>query len=249
MFLRSNARRGGLEYRGQPYQGVYCGLFEDGEVARACADISGRTITGLAGPVTQVPVVRAALGREEAPTKVEGADWMYGLDLADLAVPDALVRGEVTCRPQIPEERATLCEWPDGLRHRAARGDRHAGRAASFGRVPRSADRGIQCLEVLLDPRGQLVSLCAFNATLPDMVLIGKFVDLHMLMMASGRERRQEEYGEVLSAAGFDVKRVRKLRSSSSVVVTRCPGITVSKSSCITRSSVRGHSFALPPPE
>lgn len=194
MFLRSNARRGGLEYGGQPYQGVYCAALENGEVrgvgahywngmlllqaprragdlARACVAASGRTVTGMAGPIAQVPVARAALGLDEAPTKTDGGDWMYGLDLADLTVPAALVRGDVTCRPPRQEERETLCEWriaydiellgatdtPEARRFSAEFLDRQIAESNAW---------------VLLD-RGQLVSLSGFNATLPDMVQLG----------------------------------------------------------------------------
>jgi GNAT superfamily N-acetyltransferase len=194
MFLRSNARRGGLEYAGETYQGVYCGLFAGGELrgvaahywngmlllqaprrggdlARACVEVSGRTVTGLAGPAAQVPVARAALGLEDAATKVDGSDWMYGLDLADLVVPGALARGDVTCRPPRPEERETLCEWrmaydiellgaadtPEARRYSAEFLDRQIAESNAW---------------VLLD-RGRLVSLSAFNATLPDMVQLG----------------------------------------------------------------------------
>jgi GNAT superfamily N-acetyltransferase len=118
-----------------------------------------------------VPIARAALGREDAPAKVDGADWMYGLDLADLVVPGALARGDVTCRPPTPEERATLCEWriaydiellgatdtPEARRYSAEFLDRQIAESSAW---------------VLLD-RGQLVSLSGFNATLPDMVQLG----------------------------------------------------------------------------
>jgi GNAT superfamily N-acetyltransferase len=194
MFLRSNARRGGLTYEGGPYQGVYCGRWEDGELcgvvahywngmlvvqaprragelAAACAAASGRAVTGLAGPAAQVPVARAALGLEDAPTKVDGVDWMYGLDLPELVVPPALARGHVTCRPPKPEEREILCDWrmgydiellgaidtPEARRYSADFLDRQIAESNAW---------------VLLD-RGQLVSLSAFNATLPDMVQLG----------------------------------------------------------------------------
>jgi GNAT superfamily N-acetyltransferase len=173
---------------------VYCGLFEDGEMggvaahywtglvvvqaprragelACACVDASGRTIGGLAGPAAQVPIARAALGLDLAATKVDGVDWMYGLDLADLVVPGALTRGDVICRAPQPGERERLCEWrmaydiellgaadtPDARRHSAAFLDRQMAESNAW---------------VLLD-RGQLVSLSAFNATLPDMVQLG----------------------------------------------------------------------------
>ena len=194
MFLRSNARRGGLEYGGLPFEGVYCGALDEGELravaahywngmlvmqaprhagdlAVACVDASGRTVTGLAGPMAQVPVARAALGLEEAPTKTDGGDWMYGLDLTDLIVPAPLTRGDVTCRPPRPEERERLCEWriaydiellgatdtPEARGYSAAFLDRQIAESNAW---------------VLLD-RGQLVSLSGFNATLPDMVQLG----------------------------------------------------------------------------
>ena len=194
MFLRSNARRGGLEYGGQPYQGVYCGALDDGEVravvahywngmlvvqaprragdlAAACVAASGRTVTGLAGPTAQVAVARAALGLEEAPVKTDGSDWMYGLDLAELSVPAALARGDVICRRPHPEERETLCEW------RIAYDIELLGAADTPEARRHSAeflDRQIAESNawVLID-RGQLVSLSGFNATLPDMVQLG----------------------------------------------------------------------------
>jgi GNAT superfamily N-acetyltransferase len=142
-----------------------------GDLARACAAASARTVTGLAGPVSQVAVARAALELEEAPTKVDGAEWMYALDLADLVVPVALARGDLTCRAPLPEERDTLCEWrmaydiellgatdtPEARRFSAAFLDRQIAESTAW---------------VLLD-RGQLVSLAGFNATLPDIVQLG----------------------------------------------------------------------------
>ncbi len=194
MFLRSNARRGGLEFREGTYQGVYYGALEAGRVrgvvahywtgklvmqaprgagdlARACADASGRPVTGLMGPIAQVAVARAALGLEDAPTQIDGGEWMFGLDLADLVVPAALERGEVLCRPPMPAERDTLCEWrlaydiellgaadtPQTRRYSSEFLDRQIAESNAW---------------VAID-RGQLVSLSGFNATLPDMVQLG----------------------------------------------------------------------------
>jgi GNAT superfamily N-acetyltransferase len=194
MFLRSNARHGGLAYAGRTYQGVYCGAFDDGrlsgviahywngklvmqaprragDLACACAGASGRPVSGLAGPIAQVFVARAALGLEGAPTLIEDSEWMYGLELAGLVVPAPLARGEVACRPPRPEERELLCAWrlaydiellgaadtPETRRYSAEFLDRQIAESNAW---------------VLVD-RGAPVSLSGFNATIPGMVQLG----------------------------------------------------------------------------
>src|SRR5262249_5118353 len=85
MFLRANARRAGLDYRGEPFQAVYAAAIRDERmvgvaahcwngmllmqapeaaavVATACVDWSGRGVTGFAGPLEHVHEARAALG-------------------------------------------------------------------------------------------------------------------------------------------------------------------------------------------
>jgi GNAT superfamily N-acetyltransferase len=195
MFLRSNLRRGGLDYRGQPYEGVYCGAFEDGrvrgvvahywtgmmitqatrrvgELARACAEASGRAVRGFMGPIGQVPVARAALGLEDAETRTDGGEWLYALDLGDLVVPPALSNGEIACRPPLPAERDVLLEWrmqydmellgatdtPEARRHSAQFLDRQIAEGQAW---------------VAVDRQGTLLSLSGFNAALPDMVQLG----------------------------------------------------------------------------
>jgi hypothetical protein len=46
----------------------------------------------------------------------------------------------------------------------------------------------------------------------------GKWLDLHMLVMASGRERTAEQYRVLLQAGGFDLKRVIPTPAGSSIV-------------------------------
>jgi GNAT superfamily N-acetyltransferase len=124
------------------------------------------------GPVTQVPVARAALGLEDADTKTDGGEWLYGLDLAHLVVPAALASGDLDCRPPRPEERETLLAWRmqyDIELLGAADTPETRQYSAQF------LDRQIaeQQAWVALDRRGTLVSLSGFNAALPDMVQLG----------------------------------------------------------------------------
>lgn len=47
---------------------------------------------------------------------------------------------------------------------------------------------------------------------------LGKWLDLHMLVLLTGRERTEAEYRELLGAAGFDLARVVPTRSGASVI-------------------------------
>jgi hypothetical protein len=80
-----------------------------------------------------------------------------------------------------------------------------------------------RCVEILSRCRQVMRNsgkLLVVELVLPpgDEPFIGKWVDLHMLVMASGRERTEEEYGKVLLAAGFQLERVRSLPNGQSIV-------------------------------
>lgn len=194
MFLRSNARRGGLVYEGKPLQAVYAAAVRAGRVfgvvghcwngmmlvqaperaadlARACVGWSGRGVTGLAGPPAEVRATRTALGLDDTAAAVEGDEWLYGLQLTDLVVPAALASGEVVGRPAGPEERDTLFAW------RLAYDIETLGaRDTPEQRVRTSSFLDAQIADgnawVAVD-RDEIVSLSAFNASLPDIVQLG----------------------------------------------------------------------------
>src|ERR1700730_10343807 len=111
MFLRANARQGGLDDRGQTRQASYAAASGPSgvlgvaahcsngtlllqapervpEVARAVLAASGRPLKGISGPVDQVRTARDALEVRKA--AVDDADLLYSLDLAGLRVPPAL---------------------------------------------------------------------------------------------------------------------------------------------------------------
>jgi O-methyltransferase domain/Dimerisation domain len=81
-----------------------------------------------------------------------------------------------------------------------------------------------RCVEILRRCRQAMPDngkLLVVELVLPpggDEPFIGKWMDLHMLVMASGRERTEEEYGKVFLAAGFDLKSVHPLPNGQSIV-------------------------------
>lgn len=199
MFLRSNARRAGLVYEGAPFQAVYLGTFEDGAltgvaahawnglilfqapdgpeavatVARACAERSGRDVTGFAGPLAQVKAGRAALGLADAPAAVDGCEWLYAMDLDGIIVPEALRNGTIVCRPPRDDERELLCDWRFAYDiETLGSPDSEETRQQSTAFLDRQlADRDVW---VATDAAADVpLSLSSFNATLPDIVQLG----------------------------------------------------------------------------
>src|SRR5215471_7172641 len=134
MFLRSNAYRTGLVYRGAALQAVYVAAEENGRIAglaahawngmllvqapefledvvRTCVESSGRPVTGITGPLDQVRRARVALGMENATAVMDSDETLYSLKLSDLLIPPPLLNGELVCRPPRPEEFDTLYAW------------------------------------------------------------------------------------------------------------------------------------------
>ena len=194
MFLRSNARRSGLDYRQEPLHATYVAAFRNDkligvaahswsgmllvqapeateDVVRACADQSGRLVSGFAGPLDQVRLARRALGLENAETRMDGDEGLYALDLAGIVVPEALSSSSIECRAPRAEERETLCQW------RIAYDVETLGAADSAEtreRATKALDSQIANKDAWVAvERGQVVSLSAFNATLPDIVQLG----------------------------------------------------------------------------
>jgi GNAT superfamily N-acetyltransferase len=141
------------------------------ELARAAVDWSGRSVTGLSGPLEQVRQARSELDLDSADVALDGAEWLYALDLSQLVVPEPLCNGTVMCRPPRPEERDALCAW------RLAYDIELLGATDSPGTRQRSAEfldaqiaEGNAWVAVV---ENTPVSLAAFNATLPDIVQLG----------------------------------------------------------------------------
>jgi GNAT superfamily N-acetyltransferase len=194
MFLRSNARRAGLDFNGQHAQAQYMAAFRDEAVvavvahawtgmllvqapeqvealARACVAASARVVSGFSGPLEQVCRARAALGLAEAPAQVDFEDRLYALELSELVVPPALASAAVQCRAPRPEERELLVSWRVAYNvERLGAVDSPAQRTQAATFLDRQIADGNAW--VLVD-NGELVSLSAFNASLPDIVQLG----------------------------------------------------------------------------
>jgi GNAT superfamily N-acetyltransferase len=194
MFLRANARKGGLEYEGKPEQATYFGALEgdeivgvvahcwngmllvqapDGveELARACVQATGRKLTGFSGPLDQVRRARVSLDHEDAPSLADDAEGLYALQLGDLVIPSALSSGSLPCRAPVASEHDLLREWrfaydQDALGAEASENTRE--RAVGF--LEMQLARGDVSVAVA---DGRPVSLAAFNATLPEIVQLG----------------------------------------------------------------------------
>lgn len=234
MFLRANARRAGLAYRGEPFQATYAAAFRGttitgvaahcwngmvllqapertADLAKTCVALSERKVTGFSGPLEQVVRARSALGLANAPAALEGNEGLYALDLSEIVVPDAFTSGAVVCRAPLPEERETLCAWRlaydiETLGAVDSAETRH--RAAEFLDAQVAEGNAWVAVEA-----GALVSLSACNATLPDIVQLGGIY--------TPPELRGRGYARVAVAASLVAARERG--ASRAVLFTKNP--------------------------
>ena len=194
MFLRANARRAGLEDRGEALHGSYVAAFDEmaivavaahywngmivlqapvlaGDLARAAVAHSGRHLRGLAGPWAQVETARAALGATHHRAAKASREGLHALALARLIVPTPLATGRCTCRHARPEDVELLTEW------RTA----YAREALGASDSPTLREESREDIDLLrrergafvLDVDGRPVAFAAYNAQLPEIVQIG----------------------------------------------------------------------------
>jgi GNAT superfamily N-acetyltransferase len=144
---------------------------ENASLSQTCVERSGRKVSGFAGPADQVRIARTALGLADAPARMEASERLYALDLDKLVIPGRLQSGEVTCRPPRPEDRETLNHWRFSYDVETLGADESdETRKRSAEALDRQITGGNAWVAV---HSGKLVSLSAFNATLPDIVQLG----------------------------------------------------------------------------
>jgi predicted GNAT family acetyltransferase len=194
MFLRSNARRAGLDYHGQRFEAEYVAAFRDDAivavaahgwngmllvqapeqvtaVVRACVAHSGRRVTGFSGPDAHVQRARAALALSAAETRIDFEEGLYALELSQLAVPAALCGTSVCARAARAEERARLVAWRVAYQIEVLNDPASAEseRQAESFIDEQFADGSAWLAEVA----GVPVAFSGFNARLPDIVQLG----------------------------------------------------------------------------
>lgn len=195
MFLRSNALAVGFVDRDAPYHGTYVGAFDAArmvgvaaqywngmvmvqaepplldELVREVVRRSGRPVSGFSGAFEPCVRARTALGLDERPMARCEREDLFALALGDLVVPDALERGEVTCRRATRADVEALVPW------RVDYCVETMGREGSTRLVadaPASVERTIRAgVAFVLEHEGRLVANSNFNARVPGVVQIG----------------------------------------------------------------------------
>jgi RimJ/RimL family protein N-acetyltransferase len=194
MFLRSNARAGGLVDRGEEYQATYVGAFDGGRLVAVAAQCwnglvlvqapvhldrvvgaavkhGGRPIQGISGDARQVIAAREALGLQDAPERVVEHDVLFALDLRLLSVPPALAERRVRCRRATTDDLVLLGEWRAAYRLELLNAADGPGfRDESRSQVAALLDHGVGWV---LTDGDTPVAYSAFNAWLPDVVQVG----------------------------------------------------------------------------
>jgi uncharacterized protein len=194
LFLLRNLAVTALGDGDSRYHGTWAGAFEDGALVAVAqhsrfgsvlvqAPVHAALVThdavrastwdvaGFIGPWHQALVARAALGWAEAPMRLESHEGLYALALDALKVPDALARGEWTCRPARRDEIDRLVDWRVAYNVESSRQtDGPELRAWSREEIERGLDEDAGWV---LEVDGTPVAYQQFNAMLPGIVQVG----------------------------------------------------------------------------
>ncbi|MEH2050054.1 GNAT family N-acetyltransferase [Nostoc sp.] len=194
MFLRSNWRAAGLVDQGARFQGTYIAAYIDetivavaahfwngmvivqapvylSEVVQAVVAQSGRAISGISGPATQVEATKSILGLSNRTTQLDESEILFSLALPDLQIPQALASAKVQCRLPHPDELELLTQWCVAYNVEAL-GQIETTSSHPACRLVIEARQATATHWVLV-AGDTLVSYSAFNASLPDIVQIG----------------------------------------------------------------------------
>jgi uncharacterized protein len=195
LFLISNVEHAGLEDHGKPLQGTYVAHTDGGTItAVAChcwngnlllqgdrgleeavvgaVDRSGRPIKGLMGPVALVARAREALGLTAAPARLEEAERLFTLELAELRVPSLLSQPNIEFRvPTAAEIAGPLTAYREVYLVETLHMARTPDLLATARTQVEGWHRGKR-LWVLADG-GHVVSMTAFSANARGVVLVG----------------------------------------------------------------------------
>ncbi len=131
------------------------------------AALQDQTVTAVIGPAASARPIIAALGLDHLPMATDRDEPGFGLDLADLQLPDL---PGTTLRPLTPDDLPLATGWRETyigeVLGRFGPDARAQGEADLQGYLARDSHR-------LLIRDGLPVALTGFNATLPEIVQIG----------------------------------------------------------------------------
>lgn len=220
--LRANLRRGGIADRGEPYQGTYGARLDRGavaavaahywngmllvqadrdseSVARCALEVSNRPLAGLLGPWHQVVRLSRTLELPRDAWGLGRPQTLMALELADLVVPEPLVRGELVCRRARSSELELLYNW------RAAFDAETLGRREDRA-VRATARRTVDRLQAdgdnwVLTRDGRLLATCTVLGETDETVQIG---GVH-----TPEDRRGRGYGRAVVAGTLLAVRAR----------------------------------------
>lgn len=200
MFLRSNALKAGLDFRSQPFQAYYFGVFTDEAIltgvlalnwngnifsqaddAIVLSQLIDRAVDiqpdfmvkGVLAPFWQAEQI---LSRFNLPTEAyqlsENED-VYRLQLADLVVPEAIAEGAMRCRLITLDDVDVLTEWGMAYEIEALGIDPATPDLKQSQRDEVLSHLAQNDRYILCDAEGRPIAKAALNAQLPDIVQIG----------------------------------------------------------------------------
>lgn len=192
LFLLSNMRAAGLADHGQRRQGTYAAALEDGAVTGVAGHFwndniilqapqdaailvdavrrtTGRPLARLLGPADQVAAAARALAITPA---FDAVEVLFSLALDQLVAPAPLLKGTVRGRVIERRDIDTVAAWRAAMNvemfHEEDTPELHVQARESAENSLRSGRHW-----VLEDSDGNLVSMCNFNAELPEIVQVG----------------------------------------------------------------------------
>ena len=194
MFLLGNMRAVGLADGDEFMQGCYVAAWDGGEIVgvvahywnnnlivqapvhlealcAAAIEASGRRVGGLLGPAEQVQAAKDTLELPEDAFQLDETEYLYGLDLADLLVPEDLRTGRLVGRRIQQGDVEQVTEWLVAFALESL-GEEDG--PELWERTRANVERKqVQGLTWILEDRGQPVSTSGFNTTTAEAVQIG----------------------------------------------------------------------------
>ena len=200
MFMRSNVRRAGLEFKPkQDYSADYWGAFENDKLTGILAlnwngniftqvpdenilsklfhvvqqsSSSNFAVKGILGPDHQARQILAWLNPSSDKLVLSETEVVYSLTLKDMILPPKLKQGAWVCRLATQQDLAVLVPWRVAYEVEACGAEPNKPRAVES--AEQEIKKRISLKEIfVLEDHGLCVAEADYNATLPDIYQIG----------------------------------------------------------------------------